>query len=138
MSSRLGAWLYGLIRSLAPQTKAVPVEPAPGGLAPQVDQNAHARQAIQIGRVDSMTVLHGPHGLQLQPGGAEGADLQQLQVTVLHLVEASGDRRGAIEAFMQREFGSQRITHLSRAQLWRVQRYCEKIEARRMGRRDRD
>jgi hypothetical protein len=64
------------------------------------------------------------------------AELQQLQVTVLRLVEASGDRRAAVEQFMQREFGGVRITHLSRVQLWRVQRYCEKIESRRMGRRD--
>lgn len=125
MRSWLGRWLQRLIRSRAPQA-----EPA----VPQVDQRADGRQAIQIGRVESMTVLHGTHAAQ--PVAEPGAEMQHLQVTVLHMLEASGDRRGAIEQFMQREFGGAHITRLSRSQLWRVQRYCEKIESRRMGRRD--
>ena len=123
----LGGWLRRLVRSQAVQDQR-PARQEPVA----VEQRADGRQAIQIGRVESLTLVQGPAG---QPAANDVAELQQLQVTVLRLVETSGDRRGAVEAFMVREFGTARITHLSRSQLRRVQRYCEAIESRLLGRR---
>ncbi|MFZ2986614.1 hypothetical protein [Ideonella sp.] len=70
-----------------------------------------------------MQVVHAPVG--------EGAEFQALQVQVLRMLDASGTRRPNIEVFMEREFGTIKLSHLTRQQLVRVQRYCEVVEARR-------
>lgn len=69
--------------------------------------------------------------LASQAAASTDTDLQALQLSVMRALDAAGNRREAIEAFMRREFGTSRVTHLSQPQLYRTQRYCETIQARR-------
>lgn len=92
----------------------------------ELTQHAHGSGGIQFGQVGSVHVIHAAAG--------HDVEFQAQQVQVMRLLDGSGDRRPAIEAFMHREFQTDRVTHLTLQQLVRVQRYCEVVEGRR-GRR---
>lgn len=123
MFTWLGGWLRKLRRSNADQ--------APGASsAPQktiIHQHGVAG-TVQVGRIDTMNLVQ--H--LASPGAAPtDAELQSLQLSVMRSLDAAGNRREAIEAFMRREFGTSRVMHLSQPQLYRTQRYCDTIQARR-------
>jgi len=123
MFTWLGGWLRKLGRRSADQ--------APG--APSASQKTIIHQhgvagTVQVGRIETMNLVQ---HLASQAAAHADAELQALQLSVMRSLDASGSRREAIEAFMRREFGTSRVTHLSQPQLYRTQRYCETIQARR-------
>lgn len=123
MFTWLGGWLRKLGRSSADQ--------APGASsAPQktiIHQHGVAG-TVQVGRIETMNLVQ---HLASQAAASADTDLQALQLSVMRSLDAAGSRREAIESFMRREFGTARVTHLSQPQLYRTQRYCETIQARR-------
>lgn len=127
MLGSLGGWLRRLFRSdaVGQETQArAPQAPVPS----HIEQHAHASGAIQFAHVESIEVK----SLQVIHSAAQSdVELHTLQVAVMRLLDGAGNRREAIESFMRREFGTSRVMHLSQPQLYRTQRYCETIQARR-------
>lgn len=127
MLGSLGGWLRRLFRSHAADRVADEWAPQPQRPT-HIEQHAHAPGAIQFAHVESIEVK----SLQvIQSAAQSDIELHTLQVAVMRLLDGAGNRREAIEAFMRREFGTSRVTHLSQPQLYRTQRYCETIQARR-------
>lgn len=118
MWGSLGGWLRGLFRSRAASSD--PKEERPS--RSDIQQHVHGKGSVQIGHVDTVHLI--------QAAAQSDVELHTLQVSVMRLLDGAGNRREAIEAFMRREFGTSRVTHLSRPQLYRTQRYCETIRTR--------